>query len=105
MSGIGKICKECGNLIHHSLDRCPNCKNDTFHKLGLRGNCKLLKYTIVNAHALGEVEFENGVRANGQVFPKENLKIGMKLKPVYGKVSNSFDGNQAYAYSYKHVCP
>ena len=112
---VGRICKECGHLIHHSNVSCPNCKNNTFNKIEAKGNCKLLKYTIVNApptdirlkrsYALGVVEFENGVRAHGQITPKENLKVGMKLKPVYGRVSHDYNRLDVYEYSYKHVCP
>ncbi len=118
MSNIERIetkkCKKCGHLQHKSHVRCLKCKNDTFDTIEATSDeCILLTYTILTAppmefrdkrsYALGVVEFENGVRALGQIIPQENLKVGMKLKSAYEKICNNLDGNEVYAYVYKPI--
>ena len=106
-------CKKCGYLQHKSHKRCLKCKNNTFEILEAKGNCILLTYTLLKAppmefrdkesYALGVVQFENGIRALGHISPKENLSIGMKLKPVYEKICNNLDGNEVYSYVFKLI--
>lgn len=110
---VGIKCKKCGYLQHNSHVRCLKCKNDTFDIVEAKGDCILLTYTILNAppmefraqksYALGIVEFENGIKALGQISPKENLIIGMKLKPEYEKICNNLDGNEVYGYLFKPI--
>lgn len=107
----GIKCKKCGYFQHISHLRCLKCKNDTFDAVEAKGNCILLTYTILHAppmefrdkkyYILGVVQFENGMKAFGQICPKENLIIGMKLKPIYEKVCNDLDGNEVYGYVFK----
>ena len=104
-------CKECGYLQHKSHIRCVNCKNNKFDTIEPSGNCKLISYTILNAppsefrdkksYALGIVEFDNGIKALGQLLTKENLKIGMELVPEYMKICDNFDGSEAYGFIFK----
>jgi uncharacterized OB-fold protein len=87
------------------------CKNDSFETITTTGICKLLTYTILKAppaefrdkssYALGIVEFENGVKALGQLTTQENLKIGMELKPFYTKICNNLDGKQVFTYVFE----
>jgi len=106
-------CKKCGFLQQEDHRRCLICKNPTFDKIEAKGNCSLLTYTILNAPpmefidknslALGVVEFENGIKTFGQITSKENLKIGMKLTPIYTKICNNLNGNEIYGYIFKPV--
>ncbi len=110
---FGLKCKKCGYLQYISHIRCFKCKNDTFDTIEAKGNCVLLTYTILNAppmefrdkraYTLGVVQFENGIKALGQIFPKENLTIGMNLKPVYEKICNDLDGKEVYDYVFKSI--
>lgn len=110
---VGIKCKKCGYLQHSSHLRCLNCKNNTFDTIEAEGECKLLTYTILNAPpmefrdkkliALGVVEFENGLRTLGQIFPMEELSLGMKLKPQYDKICNNFDGKEVYGYIFTPI--
>jgi len=91
--------------------RCINCKNEKFTLIDASGECKLLTYTILKAppaefrekssYALGVVEFGNGIKALGQISTQENLKIGMRLKPVYQKICDNLDGREVYAYVFE----
>lgn len=110
---VGIKCKKCGYLQHSSHVRCLKCKNNTFDTIEAQGECKLLTYTILNAPpmefrdkksiALGVVEFENGIKALGQIFPIENLSIGMKLKPEYGKICNNLNSKEVYGYIFTPI--
>lgn len=110
---IGIKCKKCGYLQHSSHVRCIKCKNNTFETIEAKGPCVLLTYTILNAPpmefrdkksiALGVVEFENGIKALGQINPIEDLSIGMKLNPEYGKICNNLDGKEVYSYFFSAI--
>ena len=101
---IWKKCKKCGKLQHSSHIRCLQCRNTSFDTVESSGDCKLLTYTILkappaeyrdkSAYALGVVEFANGVRALGQLTTTDNLKVGMKMKPIFGKLTDNLDGQE-----------
>ena len=106
-----KKCTKCGKLQHPDHLRCLKCKNTTFDIVESSGDCKLLTYTILSAppaeyrdrdeYALGIVEFSNGVRALGQITTTENLKVGMKVKPVFGKLTDNLDGQEVSGILYE----
>ena len=106
-------CKKCGFIQFNSHLRCLNCKNSTFDTIKASGDSKLLSYTILTAppmefrdqksYALGLVEFENGIKALGQITRKENLKIGMKLRSIYKKICESLDGKEVYAHVFEPI--
>ncbi len=106
-------CKKCGMLQHKTHIRCLKCRNDTFEEVEASGLCTLLTYTILKAppmefldktsYALGVVVFENGIKGLGQITTQENLKIGMKLKPVYRKICENLDGNEVIAHVFEPI--
>ena len=108
---IWKKCKNCGKIQHIDHLRCLQCKNTTFDTVESSGDCTLLIYTILSAppaeyrdkqaYALGVVEFSNGVKALGQITTTENLKVGMKLKPIFGKLSDNLDGQEVSGILYE----
>ena len=108
---IWNKCKKCGYLQHKTHLRCLKCKADSFESIVSSGTCKLLTYTMLKAppmeyrdqgsYALGVVEFENGVKALGQLTNKENLKTGIILQPVYKKICNDLNGKEVYSYVFK----
>lgn len=110
---VGIKCKKCGYLQHQSHLRCLNCKNNTFETIEAEGECKLLTYTVLNAPpmefrdkksiALGVVEFGNGIRTLGQITPIDDLSVGMKVKPEYGKICNNLDGKEVYSYKFTPI--
>lgn len=106
-------CQECGFLQHSSHIRCLKCKCEKFDSINAIGNAKLLTYTILKAppsefrdkasYALGVVEFDNGVKALGQITTQNKLKTGMILKPIYRKICENLDGKEVYAYVFDPV--
>lgn len=108
---VWKKCKKCGKIQHPDHLRCLQCRNTTFDTIKSSGDCTLVTYTILKAppaeyrdkkaYAIGIVEFANGVRALGQLTTMENLKVGMKLKPIVGKLTDNLDGQEVSAIKYE----
>jgi hypothetical protein len=97
-------CKKCGKLHYPYHDRCLACKNREFDPVEPQGNTRLLTFTrIYNLPwgfdqrylTIGVVEFENGIRAMGQIDADESadLKIGMTLEPAWSPVRVQYGEN------------
>jgi len=108
-----KKCQKCGYLQHSSHIRCIKCKYEIFDNVTAHGNATLLTYTILKAppsefrdkphYTLGVFEFDNHIKVIGQVAPEEQLKIGMKMKPVYKKICANLDGKEVYGYTFEPI--
>ncbi|MFX1269827.1 MAG: Zn-ribbon domain-containing OB-fold protein [Promethearchaeota archaeon] len=104
-------CNNCGFLQYKTHLRCLKCKSDNFSIVEASGQGKLLTFTILTAppaefrdhgsYALGLIEFENRIKAIGQITTQNNLKIGMKLKAVHKKICNNLDGKEVNAYVFE----
>jgi uncharacterized OB-fold protein len=97
-------CKKCGKLHYPFHDRCLACKNREFETVKPQGQAKLLTFTrIYNLPwgfdqrylTIGVVEFENGVRAMGQIHADESydLKLGMQMQPGWEPVRVQYGEN------------
>jgi len=108
-----KKCKNCGFLQYHSHLRCLKCKNDEFIREKAFGIGKLLSFTILkappmeyrdkNSYALGIIEFDNKVKAMGQIRNYNDLEVGMELKPVYSTVCKDLDGREIKSYIFEPI--
>ena len=90
-------CIKCGKLHHPRYVVCqnPDCDGREFTEEPLGGKCKLLTWTRVYnlpegymqpwLH-FGVVEFENGVRATGQIGFDDGIESGMELLATVGVV-------------------
>jgi uncharacterized protein len=90
-------CKKCGKLHYPFHDRCLACKTREFEEVKPQGKTQLQTFTrIYNLPwgfdmrylTIGVVQFENGVRAMGQIDVDEEypLKNGMVLEPSWEPV-------------------
>ena len=90
-------CKKCGKIHYPYHDRCLECKGREFDQIQPQGKCKLLTFTrIYNLPwgfdqrylVIGVAEFENGIRAMGQINVDESvpLEIGMSMQPSWEPV-------------------
>lgn len=90
-------CTKCGKLHSPYHDRCLNCRNREFETVKPEGNARVMTFTrIYNLPwgfdqrylTIGVVEFENGVRAMGQIDVDENsdLRLGQIMKPTWAPV-------------------
>jgi hypothetical protein len=90
-------CKACGKLHSPYHERCLACKGREFTPVKPEGQAKLLTFTRVynlpwgfdmRYLTFGVVEFENGIRAMGQIDVDEKtpLSIGQILQPTWAPV-------------------
>ena len=90
-------CKHCGQIHYPFHDRCLDCKGRLFEPIKPQGNAKLLAYTAIynlpwgfdqRFLILGLAEFENKVKAMGQIKADsiDCLKTGMQLRPSWEPV-------------------
>ncbi|MHA1786440.1 MAG: Zn-ribbon domain-containing OB-fold protein [Candidatus Helarchaeota archaeon] len=108
-----KKCRICGKIQHPSHVRCINCKNFALRPIESKGDATLLTYTILKAvpaefqeqksYALGIFEFENGIRALGQLTIKENLKTGMKFRPIKSILTKNLDGKEVSGFKFEPI--
>ncbi len=108
-----KICKNCGLIQHTTHLRCLNCKYQDFRLIQTSETCKLISYTILKAppmefnqqksYALGLVEFDNGIKALGQLSTELNLVTGMHLKPVFKKICENLNGEEVFSYIFEPI--
>lgn len=104
-------CKQCGKIHYPYHDRCLNCKGREFEVIQPQGNAKLLTYTqIFNLPwgfderflVIGLAEFENGVKAMGQlkVLSLDGLKPGMTVKASWDSVRMRY-GEKVYGLKFE----
>jgi uncharacterized protein len=90
-------CVKCGKIHYPFHDRCMVCKGREFEKITPQGDPKLLTFTQifnlpwgydVRFLVLGVAEFENGIKAMGQIKADslDGLKLGMKMKASWEPV-------------------
>jgi uncharacterized OB-fold protein len=102
-------CKKCGKLHYPFHDRCLACRGREFDKVKPQGKARLLTWSrIYNLPwgfdqrylTIGVVEFENGVKAMGQIQADESvlLKNGQLLDPAW-EVVRVKDGENVYGLS------
>lgn len=104
-------CKRCGRIHYPFHDRCMNCKGREFEEIKPEGDAKLLTFTqIFNLPwgfdqrflIIGVAEFENGVKAMGQVKADSvnGLKLGMQMKPSWEPV-RAQNGESVYGLKFE----
>ena len=90
-------CKKCGKIHYPFHDRCLVCKGREFETIKPQGDARLITFTqIFNLPwgfdqrflIIGVAEFENGVKAMGQVKADgiDQLQIGMMVHPGWEPV-------------------
>jgi hypothetical protein len=106
-------CKKCGKVHYPFHDRCLNCKSRDFEEIKPEGQAKLLTATqIFNLPwgfdqrflIIGVAEFENGVRAMGQIKGESvnELESGALLKPSWEPVRTQ-NGENVYGLTFEPV--
>lgn len=106
-------CKKCGKIHYPFHDRCMVCKGRDFDKIKPQGKASLLTYTqIFNLPwgfdqrflVIGVAEFENGVKAMGQVNASslDELKIGMPVKASWEPIRVQY-GENVYGIKYTPI--
>jgi uncharacterized protein len=110
-------CPKCGALYHPAPMVCKGCRNrrdpsevvyPDFEKVPLEGPCRLLSWTRIYALpegidrpsvAFGVVEFDNGLRALGQLMvdaPRSGARLVARPGLVRELVGRDFYGLQLF---------
>jgi uncharacterized OB-fold protein len=103
-------CKKCGKIHYPFHDRCMVCKGRDFETIKPQGKAKLLTYTqIFNLPwgfdqrflIIGVAEFENGVKAMGQINASSisGLKTGMPVQASWEPIRMQY-GESVYGIKY-----
>ena len=106
-------CKGCGKIHYPFHDRCLACRSREFKEIEAAGDAKLLTFTqIFNLPwgfderflVIGVAEFENGVKAMGQIKTDslDGLKLGMKVKPSWEPIRVVY-GEDVYGLKFEPV--
>jgi uncharacterized OB-fold protein len=104
MGLVAYKCKNCGKVHYPFHDRCANCMKREFEEVKPEGNARLLTFTqIFNLPwgfderflIIGVAEFENGIKAMGQVKAEsiDGLALGMAMKPSWEPVRVQYGEN------------
>jgi uncharacterized OB-fold protein len=106
-------CKKCGKIHYPFHDRCMACKGREFETIKPQGNANLITYTqIFNLPwgfdqrflIIGVAEFENGVKAMGQINASsaDELKIGMRVHASWEPIRVQY-GENVYGIKYTPI--
>lgn len=106
-------CKRCGKIQFPGRVRCIKCRSSEFENIYPEPLDRGTVITFTKLYALPEtlkgeppyvfgiVEFDNGIRAFGQISEKEKVEIGMRVKPTYGQVSVDSEGKPSFGIIFK----
>jgi uncharacterized OB-fold protein len=108
-------CKRCGKIQYPGRTKCIKCRSSELENIYPEPIDKGRIITFTKLYALPEtlkgeppyvfgiIEFDNGVRAFGQISEKEKVEIGMKVKPTYGQVSVDSEGKPSFGIIFRPV--
>ena len=86
-------CKSCGKLHYPYHDRCLSCRKRDFEEVKPSGNAKLITYTAIfnlpwgfdeRYLIMGVAEFENNIKAMGQINAESVSERITSLSAVVG---------------------
>jgi uncharacterized OB-fold protein len=101
-------CTKCGQLHHPRHYSCIKCNHREFQEVELSGEVTLVTYTkVYNLPegymkpylGFGIVQFDNGIKASGQLEVEEPV-IGMKLQSTVGIVKEGI-GKDYFGFIFK----
>lgn len=107
-------CANCGFICFPPRLICPRCGSRTFAATNLADTGTLLTFTVIRVppgpfedqspYALGIAELDDGARLTAQIVDCDfaELKVGMRLKLVFRKISEEGVAGVIY-YGYKFV--
>jgi hypothetical protein len=106
-------CIKCGKIHYPFHNRCLNCNCREFEEIKPEGKAKLLTTTqIFNLPCgfnqrfliIGIAEFENGVKAMGQIKGNsvDDLALGMLMKPSWEPVRTQ-NGENIYGLKFEPI--
>ncbi len=105
---VGTRCNKCGEHFYPPRNMCPSCRREgQIDNYKFSGEGHIVTYTIIHTAAegfegqapyvLGIVQLDEGPRLTSQiVVSPEDVKIGMKVRPVFRKLGEGGDRGMIY---------
>lgn len=105
---VGTHCKECGEYYYPPRNMCPTCRRDgELESYKFKGDGEIVTYTIIHTategfghqtpYALAIVKLDEGPRLTSQIVAESReMKIGMRVKPVFRKLGEESDRGMIY---------
>lgn len=105
---IGTHCSECDEYYYPPRGMCPTCRRDgKLESYKFKGDGEIVTYTIIHTategfehqtpYALAIVKLDEGPRLTSQIVAKpEEMKIGMRVKPVFRKLGEGSERGMIY---------
>jgi len=105
---IGTHCTNCKTYYYPPRNMCPKCRRDgKLENFKFSGKGEILTYTVIHTAAegfekqtpyvLGIVKLEEGPSLTSQIVADpEDMKIGMKVRPVFRKLGESSEKGMIY---------
>jgi uncharacterized OB-fold protein len=112
---VGTECGNCGKHFFPPRLICPDCHRKSVGRMKdvrFSGSGEVVTYSIIHnspkafemqvPYVIAIIEFEEGVRATGQIIncEPEEVTIGMKVKPTFRKIGEDGKSGVIY-YGYK----
>jgi uncharacterized OB-fold protein len=108
---IAYKCTKCGRIHYPYHSRCLACKNAEFTEIHPKGRAKLLAYTqIFNLPwgfdqrflVIGIAEFENGIKAMGQIKVNslDGIRTGILLNASWEAIREQY-GEHIYGLKFQ----
>ncbi|MCL1037966.1 OB-fold domain-containing protein [Shewanella submarina] len=106
-------CEDCRGFVFYPRNHCTHCMSDKLSWKPVSGEATLYTYTLTRVptlpeladempQALAVVELKEGVRVNTTLtgLDESEIRVGMKLKPVFHKVDAR--GNTLLRFTAEH---
>lgn len=109
---LGSKCRDCGKIVFPKRKICPQCfKEGVMEEVPLTRRGKLYTYTIIRQgpkgfqtpYATCFVDLPEGVRVFSQLTTSDpnEIRIGMDVELVVGKVRSNEEGNDIISFKFK----
>jgi uncharacterized OB-fold protein len=111
---VGTQCTTCGSYFFPPRTFCPECRRSgVIVEHRFKGTGEVITHTVVRSaseqfeqmtpYVLAIVQLDEGPRVTGQVVcAPEEVKIGMKVKPVFRRISADGESGVIY-YGTKYI--
>ena len=105
---IGTHCSECDEYYYPPRNMCPTCRRDgNLESYKFDGDGEIVTYTIIytaaegfehqTPYVLAIVKLDEGPSLTSQIVAEpEEMKIGMRVKPVFRKLGEGSDRGMIY---------
>lgn len=105
---VGTHCQKCDEHFYPPRNVCPSCRREgEIEDFKFSGKGEIVTFTVIHTAAegfegqtpyvLGIIKLEEGPSLTSQIICEpEEVKVGMKVKPVFRKLGEAGDRGMIY---------